>query len=1648
MEAAEARVDKMSNPDGTRLKAAQRAKALENIFVPEVLSTDERLRDGSFVAGKIKVEGKFEGVPYSVDVGRESGLRVLSHTHNRIEIELPSVLGGATPTRDLTTYLFHTDEDPETYSRHYHMVNLIQRKIRRARQLGVVVDKYHRYHRALRRVRRKLNAIKLVEPRETLPGGVFSYQQPVFHSITNHFASDRAEWKREDGGSTDGWYADLVGKNFGHGCGGACNETLLSSQNTMGIIRHTVLGYDASDEKQYSINEIDWHTAKNPSFDCTCMQKRGEQAMLPSCDPFEIMQCTQILWWDHTRIEFFVPKGVGRGLALQLETGGQKSCSFRRRPGLETPAELRWCKPHASGIAMGCEDMSLNSGQPYELQLDDEQNTACMEFLPRSMLKTMEKELGKAKVKDRMNFMDVVNNKYFWAAAKQGDFPEWKKCDRRAVKSGFVGEFMGEDFKKECAPNPLYDPERCYCVGDDVDTEIVGQSMYGGPWTLTPGGPKRNPHPPFQGRYFDTWSNKFKWQWQPAVEESVWPFTHMGDLVPMEQSEAANMKSHHMYGMSYPQVTVNYEVPVLDKITPDTLAGHTQVSSVKLSQLTQEERDSMINQTTGAAFEIGDPGEVITITGTGFGVIENIPLVEIDGMRCREAILEASDKYPPGNGEKGYVGEHPLPALKLICEAPITMVGPKGYDERINAMRMLIKVGEQEAIINPDLDAPTKKFLLATLCRRGQYGREYEKCTACPAAATKTKAAGAECMGGMGLEAEPRPAPYHFSLPLIKDDLTWQGNLTRSSMAFEGSPITNFTGTNGIEQPLIERDGKDRFAASVLDTYTSFCGRTPKPNGTACEVDSAGNLVDREKADNGECILPGQWPPDAFWIGEDFKTCIHYYGAGNPGATAWGGSGEESMTVKCEGKGSQCCLSRWCEASQAIDGLGVREKTHPLQGWSFAKKALYPGESEPQGCIIPLTYGDPRYYMSNEPPPEEETNKKRPSCRSTTFGWWVWEEDRISTGRLPKRIKEQELSGCGPSPGTQCDPPYVVTSTYKFGCLPRGATTSSQCLDAVNLRVEGGGSGGATAESTRRRLAANAQAVQREAEYTSIRRILARGIRKGSIMRSLAEEVDPDGLQEEDTEVDPASLQMEDVKPTGAMNRCHADRWSRAVCPYMVPCDPPEACIGDNMCAPGYVGKKCNKCDYGYFRTEGVCKGCASNPVMQAVLFLSAIVAAGIGFAVIKWLQINLGVISIGIDYFQIINLFGTPMIPWGKLLLTMFDYTSVFSMNLDLAAPDCIGAGMGPHQKWFLTMFLPLMVLFLLVGVVSIDLLIVTLKGAKTATGHNASKVKHKSRQLKENLKNQIEKRIVTCFSLFLSCFYLTYVTLSKKAMDIFNCQPSDPPDDPRAPTTYMTISPDQECWRPGTWETGMHVKMMPWAIACVICYSLAFPLFIYFKFSKNKRKIFEDQLLAAQDRGDRALSINDQERFRFRKRYSAMYENFRPQRWYWILVLLGRKLAICVCGLLFRRNPMFQLSVALIILFTCFTLQVLYRPFMSMDERAAVVKLASKRDYERGHKMLRKMAAFGDTGEIEQAKKRLAMEEQAQLMIAKSLTKSAKYFVNYNDVEAVFLICAIFICVSGIMFASGYFENEYYKAQGVVLQVVAFSVIIGSLL
>merc|ERR1711998_694730 len=93
-----------------------------------------------------------------------------------------------------------------------------------------------------------------------------------------------------------------------------------------------------------------------------------------------------------------------------------------------------------------------------------------------------------------------------------------------------------------------------------------------------------------------------------------------------------------------------------------------------------------------------------------------------------------------------------------------------------------------------------------------------------------------------------------------------------------------------------------------------------------------------------------------------------------------------------------------------------------------------------------------------------------------------------------------------------------------------------------------------------------------------------------------------------------------------------------------------------------------------------------------------------------------------------------------------------------------------------------------------------------------------------------------------FLSFMILVYLNITKKTFDVFKCEPEDPPDDPINPTRLMSMMPSQICFAPGNWDTGLHVKLLPWAMAFAVTYSFAFPVYVVFKTVLNKKVIFED--------------------------------------------------------------------------------------------------------------------------------------------------------------------------------------------------------------
>merc|ERR1711871_1900392 len=118
---------------------------------------------------------------------------------------------------------------------------------------------------------------------------------------------------------------------------------------------------------------------------------------------------------------------------------------------------------------------------------------------------------------------------------------------------------------------------------------------------------------------------------------------------------------------------------------------------------------------------------------------------------------------------------------------------------------------------------------------------------------------------------------------------------------------------------------------------------------------------------------------------------------------------------------------------------------------------------------------------------------------------------------------------------------------------------------------------------------------------------------------------------------------------------------------------------------------------------------------------------------------------------------------------------------------------------------------------------------------------------------------------------------------------------------------------------------------------YCFGFPVVVGRILWTQRNAIKQDQLLRARHRG---TSFETNPHYILRRRYGRLYYQYRPGFYWWIIVIIGRKFAICSISVLFTDNPTFQLAAALAVMFMAFSAHVRFRPFMDVLECAEVVK------------------------------------------------------------------------------------------------------------
>ncbi len=72
-----------------------------------------------------------------------------------------------------------------------------------------------------------------------------------------------------------------------------------------------------------------------------------------------------------------------------------------------------------------------------------------------------------------------------------------------------------------------------------------------------------------------------------------------------------------------------------------------------------------------------------------------------------------------------------------------------------------------------------------------------------------------------------------------------------------------------------------------------------------------------------------------------------------------------------------------------------------------------------------------------------------------------------------------------------------------------------------------------------------------------------------------------------------------------------------------------------------------------------------------------------------------------------------------------------------------------------------------------------------------------------------------------------------------------------------------------------------------------------------RYRREIYSDQLLRVRGEGESSLTNPN---IHVRRRFRKLYEDYKPNTRYWKMVLLGRKLALAVVGILLQGKPVLQ--------------------------------------------------------------------------------------------------------------------------------------------
>ena len=286
---------------------------------------------------------------------------------------------------------------------------------------------------------------------------------------------------------------------------------------------------------------------------------------------------------------------------------------------------------------------------------------------------------------------------------------------------------------------------------------------------------------------------------------------------------------------------------------------------------------------------------------------------------------------------------------------------------------------------------------------------------------------------------------------------------------------------------------------------------------------------------------------------------------------------------------------------------------------------------------------------------------------------------------------------------------------------------------------------------------------------------------------------------------------------------------------------------------------------------------------------------------------------------------------------------------------------------------------------------------------------------------------------SLFLTLVYFLYLTITRAALDVFNCEPTEPPSG----KMFMSGAPLEECGVKG----GLQERIKPTASFFLFFYTMGFPVAVLFIFVRYRTVIKEDQTLCAHGR---EAYKNANPHFFFRKKVGKLYYPFKPEFYWWTLVILARKILLVLAAVMIRSDSGFQLSCVLCFMFIALCSHIEFDPYMHIQEKAAILRREAEERLRKEFRKVHVMHFMAELSQSHMSRHADAMQDNMQALqdnienIEKEIEMQDKIahklhrpIFNYNNIEFVVLACSVLVPLTGIMFNSQYLNrsDNYFK-------------------